>query len=108
MKTMMGGKGGYGGISTMNTDQREGRYKPHNNVTLYTRYSDNVVEVSCRDCGQKWEHTRGYRSDTPAMCEPVVVEARVSDEGDGVIFETYVTENNEIRYRPIRPKDDQC
>lgn len=102
MKTF-GGAGGYGGISTMNQDQRQPRYMPHNNVVLYTRMSDNMTEVKCIACGARWEHPRGARANTPEKCE--LLPAAVDDSSPDVQFESYVTEDNEVRWRR---KDPQC
>ncbi len=105
MKTM-GGVGGYGGISTMNQDQRQPRYMPHNNVVLYTRMSDNTTEVKCLACGEKWEHPRGSRANAPEKCvpPPIVLEP----EEEGATFESYVTEDNEVRWRKKSSGDEQC
>ena len=96
MKTrMMGGAGGYGGISTMNQDQRGPRYAPHRNISLFQNYTNDRTEVSCRDCGQQWYHPRGDRKDTPLSCSRVV--AVIAAE---TVLEPYVTERNEVAYRP--------
>jgi len=93
----VGGAGGYGGPSTMNQDQRQPRYMPHINVTLYTRFSDNTTEVSCRDCKQMWTHPRGSRENTPATCDKVEIFVATDPE---VVFDPYVTEDNQVRWRP--------
>jgi hypothetical protein len=81
----------------MNQDQRQPRYMPHNNVVLYTRMSDNVTEVKCLACGLRWEHSRGSRANTPEKC--VLPQVQEEDSSPDVIFESYVTENNEVRWR---------
>jgi len=85
MRTM-GGAGGYGGISTMNQDQRQPRYMPHVSVSMYTRLSDNTTEVSCYGCGQKWSHPRGARANTPSECSKNPMMRPVVTEDNEVIW----------------------
>lgn len=102
MKTrMMGGKGGYGGISTMNQDQRGPRYAPHRNVTLYQNYTDDRTEVSCRDCAQWWFHPRGDRQNTPPLCQRKEAEGwpSIGDVPANTAVEPFIDENGDFRYR---------
>lgn len=59
MKT---GKGGYGGITTMNTDQREGRYGEHLTISRFVR-ADGLIEAKCLDCGEEWLHDKHEKPD---------------------------------------------
>ena len=60
----------YGKISTQEQDQREGRYKPHRNVSRFIRPGDQMVQVKCFDCGAAWEHElRGDIVMVPERCE---------------------------------------
>ena len=62
------GAGGYGGISTMNQDQRKGRYHPHYNVTRHENFSTNETQVVCLSCGMRWYHPRGEIDNVPSVC----------------------------------------
>ena len=66
----------YGKISTMEQDQREGRYKPHKNVSRFIR-SDQVVQVKCFDCGGYWEHRLRGDIAVPKECK----DANTSNTG---------------------------
>jgi hypothetical protein len=72
------GVGGYGGISTMNQDQRGGKYGPHRTVSRYLSHTLNVWWVNCLACGQKWDHSKDERT-YPEHCSPPG-EARRDDE----------------------------
>lgn len=50
---------GYATISTMNQDQRQGRYHPHRNISRHRQTLDGLVQVFCFDCGQRWYHDEG-------------------------------------------------
>ena len=49
MKT---GAGGYGGITTLNTDQRQGKYFPHKDIFI-TRQHPNIY-IKCFTCKYSW------------------------------------------------------
>ena len=54
-----GGAGGYGGISTMNQEHRQGRYRPHKNITRHILQDpEDQTQVFCFDCEQRWYHPR--------------------------------------------------
>ena len=58
----------YGRISTQEQDQREGRYKPHKNVSRFIRPGEQVVQVKCFDCGAYWEHELRGDIEVPKEC----------------------------------------
>lgn len=58
-KAGYGGRGGYGGISTMNQDQRQGRYWPHPATSARVDYLTDEVIVHCLKCDVEWRHPRG-------------------------------------------------
>ena len=62
-----GGAGGYGGISTMNQDDRQGPYYPHHNISKHTDHATDEVQVFCFSCGQRWWHKRG-EIEKPERC----------------------------------------
>lgn len=61
-------KTSYGTISTMEQEQRQGRYRPHRNVSRFQR-ADRVTMVKCFDCGEAWEHPTGDPGGTPSRCK---------------------------------------
>lgn len=61
------GIGGYGGISTLNTDQRGPRYGPHILISREVDMFRDIVHVTCLTCGEVWEHPRGERT-WPTKC----------------------------------------
>jgi len=50
------GAGGYGGITTLNQDQRQSRYHPHKTFVRYKDYAHDMYVVKCLDCGETWSH----------------------------------------------------
>jgi len=61
------GAGGYGGISTMNQDDRgAAKYGKHMSVVKYTAHP--WVYVKCLLCGLEWRHEVGERGNFPAAC----------------------------------------
>jgi len=61
MAEFRGGKGGYGGISTLNQEQRGGRYEPHLTISrTLDRELDRYV-VKCLKCGKVWFHSLNER-----------------------------------------------
>ena len=50
------GLGGYGGISTMNQDQRQGHMGPHT-VSKYLDRMADVYHMKCVKCKQEWQIT---------------------------------------------------
>ena len=77
-----GGAGGYGGITTMNTEQRSGRYSPHLAVSKITDYLTDTVHVTCLACGEKWEHPRSVPSAPDVCTKPLRVEGNNGELGD--------------------------
>jgi len=77
-----GGAGGYGGITTMNTEQRTGRYSPHLAVSKITDYLTDTVHVTCLTCGEKWEHPRSVPSAPDVCTKPLRVEGNNGELGD--------------------------
>ena len=66
---LRGGAGGYGGITTMNSDQRESPYYPHQVLSKVRDYKENKVFVKCLTCGQTWSHPIGdYWGYQPETC----------------------------------------
>ncbi len=61
------GAGGYGGISTQNTDQRGPRYGPHTLISTRMDWGNNTTVVECLTCGETWQHPRGKRT-WPIKC----------------------------------------
>ncbi len=53
-----GGAGGFGGITSDRTDQRQGPHWPHRNVSKFENYSTDEVQAFCFDCGQRWTYSR--------------------------------------------------
>ena len=53
----------------MEQDQREGRYKPHKNVSRFIRPGEQVVQVKCFDCGAYWEHELRGDIEVPKECK---------------------------------------
>ena len=69
MSEMRRGIGGYGGITTMNQDQRQGRYAPHlTTLRLYKPWS-GLMWVQCLDCHAVWRHPKGDVKNVPKTCE---------------------------------------
>jgi len=68
------GAGGYGGISTMNQDQRAGKYDPHRVVSVLKNFLFDQIHIRCHICGQEWIHPRG----TPTC--PPICKSEASDE----------------------------
>jgi len=56
---LRGGAGGYGGITSLNTDQKESPYHPHQVLSKVRDYKENKVFVKCLTCGQTWSHPIG-------------------------------------------------
>jgi hypothetical protein len=87
-KAGYGGKGGYGGISTMNQDQRQGYWAPHV-VSKYLDRMRDMYTIKCLKCRQEWEITLTQwhvRFDAPLPkppeCDPSSAsEASDPDEG---------------------------
>ena len=74
MSRMTGGAGGYGGISTFNTDQRGSPYEPHKGpivkYTSYDRPGPAYVRCECIHCRKKWEHVKGEPwGSAPEVCD---------------------------------------
>ena len=76
MVEFRGGSGGYGGITTMNTDQRQSPYHPHRSLLKYRNYMLGKMVVKCLDCHQEWEHPLG----DPWGSAPV--ECRTESKGE--------------------------
>jgi len=70
MVELRGGIGGFGGITTMNQDQRIGRYAPHGAVYKHTDHMTGITTVQCYLCHQEWTY-RGYDGgvSTPPVCK---------------------------------------
>ena len=74
MAELRGGIGGYGGITTMNSDQRTSPYHPHKGPIVkfnsYEKPGPIRVIVTCSYCKQKWEHIKGEPwGSAPGECE---------------------------------------
>jgi hypothetical protein len=73
------GAGGYGGISTMNQDQRKGVYWPHKGP--FSRYvTTELVYTKCLKCRKEWKHHRIEPS-----CPPVCGAGERSEPGEGEV-----------------------
>jgi hypothetical protein len=61
--------GGYGGISTMNQDQRLGKFHPHKSVSRHEDRSDDTHHCKCLHCGATWTltHTQYFNRDMGDM-----------------------------------------
>jgi hypothetical protein len=68
MSELRGGAGGYGGIISLNTENRVSAYSPHTVVTE-TSYTYDHVYVKCLKCGETWFHPRGSKF-APSRCAP--------------------------------------
>lgn len=68
MSEMRGGIGGYGGITTMNQDQRQGRYAPHPATFRRQDPLTQLVHVNCYRCGAAWTHPKGDVKNVPKTC----------------------------------------
>jgi hypothetical protein len=66
------GAGGYGGISTMNQDQRQGPFHPHKSISKYYKSLDDIWWIKCLHCGLDVQRTgRQYHDrelDLPDEC----------------------------------------
>ena len=77
MTELRGGKGGYGGITSMNSDQRTSPYHPHKGpFTKYILYNGPTpggdVVVLCGSCGKEWQHPKGDPwGSGPGVCDGV-------------------------------------
>ena len=60
---MREGAGGYGGITTLNTDQRQGKYFPHKDIFITRQHPD--VYIKCFTCKATW--AEGDK--IPAICK---------------------------------------
>ena len=60
---MREGMGGYGGITTMNQDQRQGKFYPHKNIFVLVQHPYKLVK--CFDCSKQWESNEII----PAKCK---------------------------------------
>jgi hypothetical protein len=67
MVELLKGVGGFGGTTTMNTDQREGWYGQHAVVST-TDYMQDITFCHCIKCELRWTHSRGDRSAPTKMC----------------------------------------
>ncbi len=56
------GAGGYGTISTLNQDQRQGRFYPHKSIFVFKQHP--VSDIKCLDCLEHWREGEEY----PAKC----------------------------------------
>ena len=66
---LRGGAAGYGGITSMNMDQRESPYYTHNPLLKYRNYKLNKMVVKCLSCHEEWEHDLGNPwSSGPEKC----------------------------------------
>lgn len=68
MSELRGGTGGYGGITTMNQDQRQGKYAPHKAIVRIKNLMTGIVGVRCFHCGGRWTHPEGVVQNTPPSC----------------------------------------
>ena len=69
MSEMRGGIGGYGGITTMNQDQRQGRYAPHSATLVLRDKMMQLVHVKCYLCDAIWVHPEGVVKNVPKKCK---------------------------------------
>lgn len=60
---LMHGAGGYGGITTLNQDSRQGKYYPHTNIFVYKQHP--VSTIKCLTCYATWESNEDY----PKICK---------------------------------------
>jgi hypothetical protein len=51
------GAGGYGGISTMNQDQRQGPFHPHKSISRHYESLKDIWWIKCLHCGLNVERT---------------------------------------------------
>ena len=65
----MTGQGGYGGISTMNQDDRGPRYGKHNPLSMFLEAGE-MWHVKCLRCGESWQHLKGRRK-FPKECKKI-------------------------------------
>lgn len=56
------GAGGYGGISTLNQEHRQGRFYPHTNIIIIRQHPTS--RVKCFTCQCSWTEGNDY----PAKC----------------------------------------
>ncbi len=63
------GAGGYGGMTTLSTDQRQSPYHPHKTLLKYKNFKLNKMVIKCIDCHSEWEHEIGdpWKS-APEVC----------------------------------------
>jgi len=70
---MRTGAGGYGGSSTMNQDQRGGKWHPHNGTSQYRDRMTNKVLLKCVVCKAEWtltdeQYFKRETGDMPSVC----------------------------------------
>lgn len=58
-----GGAGGYGGITTLNTESRQGRFYPHINIFILKQHPYKLVK--CFGCNTQWEEGEEF----PKTCK---------------------------------------
>ena len=57
------GAGGYGTTSTLNTDQRQGKFYPHKDILILTQHPFKLIR--CFTCKAQWESGEAF----PAICK---------------------------------------
>ena len=73
MSELRGGAGGYGGCTSMNSEQRTSPYHPHKGPIV--KYISNkttpaTMHVECISCRKKWTHLKGDPwGSGPEVCE---------------------------------------
>ena len=60
---LMGGAGGYGGITTLNQDGRQGRYFPHKDIFILKQHPFKLIR--CFTCKAQWEDGQTF----PQICK---------------------------------------
>jgi hypothetical protein len=60
MAELRGGKGGYGGIISLNCENRVSAYAPHVVVSETSHTYDHVM-CKCLTCEKSWFHPRGKK-----------------------------------------------
>lgn len=67
MSELRHGKGGYGGILSLNSENRVSAYLPHTVMTK-ENYQTGKTECKCLKCEKTWQHPRGSKF-SPKGCK---------------------------------------
>jgi hypothetical protein len=58
-----GGAGGYGGVNSLSTEQRQGKFHPHTSIFVYKLHP--ISKIKCLTCKEEWFENEPI----PAKCK---------------------------------------